>query len=181
LAQAAGRRFWIEPFAGKLPPAADQEFETMAEKKFEQAVPVLSDSVSSTMAGLEKTQTAVTGNMEKTIKTAQEMVAFGQGNLEAIVKSSQIWAAGVQDLSKSFAASARVQIDETLATAKSFAAVKSLKDLLDLQTAFARNSLERAVAETAKLTDASTKLATGALAPITARVTLATKTFGRAA
>jgi phasin family protein len=153
----------------------------MAEKKFEQAVPVLNDSVSSTKAALEKSQTAVTANTEKTIKTAQEMVAFGQGNFEAFVKSGQIWADGVQELSKSFAASAQAQIDETVATLKSFAAVKSFRELLGLQAAFARSSLEKAIAETTKLTNASTKLATDAMAPITARVTLATETFGRRA
>jgi phasin family protein len=153
----------------------------MTEKKFEQAVPVLHDSVSGTKAASETSHTAVTTNMERTIKTAQELVAFGQGNLDAFVKSSQIWAAGVQDLSKSFTASAQSQINETVATVKSFAAVKSFQELLDLQAAFARNSLDKAIAETTKLTNASTKLAADALAPISARVTLATETFGRAA
>jgi phasin family protein len=73
------------------------------------------------------------------------------------------------------------QINETVATVKSFAAVKSFQELLDLQAAFARNSLDKAIAETTKLTNASTKLAADALAPISARVTLATETFGRAA
>jgi hypothetical protein len=64
------------------------------------------DGVSRTKAASETSHTAVTANMERTMKTAQESVAFGQGNLDAFVKSSQIWAAGVQDLSKSFTASA---------------------------------------------------------------------------
>src|ERR1700738_1045911 len=108
----------------------------MADKKFEQAVPVLHDSVSGAKAALETSHTAVTTNMERTIKTAQELVAFGQGNRGAFVKPSQIWAAGVQDLSKSFTASAQSQINETVATVKSFAAVTSFQELLDLQAAF---------------------------------------------
>jgi hypothetical protein len=50
---------------------------------------------------------------------------------------------------------------------------------LDLQAAFARSSLDKAITETSKLTDASTRLATDVLAPLTARVTLAAETFGR--
>src|ERR1700716_2666053 len=125
----------------------------MAEKKFEHAVSVRQYRVARGKAAVETSHTAVTANMERTIKTAQELVAFGQGNLDAFVKSSQIWAAGVQDLSKSFTASAQSQINETVTTVKSFAAVKSFQELLDLQAAFARNSLDKAIAETTKLTN----------------------------
>ena len=45
----------------------------------------------------------------------------------------------------------------------------------------ARASMETAMAETGKLTDASVKLTEQALAPITARVTLAVEKFGRVA
>ena len=116
-----------------------------------------------------------------TIKTAEEFVAFSQGNVEAVVKSGQIWAAGVQDLSKTVAATAQAQIDEALAAVKALAGVKSLKEAVDLQTSLARASLEKAVAETGKLTDAGMKLAEQTWAPLTARVTLAVEKFGRAA
>ena len=64
---------------------------------------------------------------------------------------------------------------------KALAGVKSFKDAVDLQTSLAKSSLEKAVAETSKLTEASLKLAEQAWAPVTARVTLAVEKFGRAA
>ena len=131
------------------------------------------------VAGFEKIQTQEKTNMA--IKTAEDFVAFSQGNLEAVIKAGQIWAAGVQDLSKTFAASAQAQVEETLATVKALSSVKSLKDAVELQTTLARASLEKAVTETSKLTDASVKLAEQTLAPLTARVTLAVEKFGRAA
>jgi phasin family protein len=118
--------------------------------------------------------------MDKAIKTAEEFVSFGQGNVEALMKSSQIWVAGVQDLSKHFAATAQTQFDETMSTFKALSSVKSLKEAMELQSKLAHASVEKAVAETGKLTDASLKLAEQALAPITARVTLAVEKFGRA-
>lgn len=130
-------------------------------------------------AQFDKATTEATANMEKAMKTAEEMVTFGQGNLEALVKSSQIWAAGVQDLGKQVAASAQAQVDQTMATLKALAGVKSLKDALDLQSTLARSSVEKAVAETSKLTDASLKLAEQTLAPITARLSLAAERFVR--
>ncbi|MCW3474456.1 phasin family protein [Limobrevibacterium gyesilva] len=148
---------------------------------FNQTVAALKEGVSGAVAGFEKTQAEVKANMEKAIKTAEEFVSFGQGNVEAVVKSGQIWAAGVQDLSKSFAATAQAQLDQTVAVFKALAAVKSLKEAIDLQSNLARSSVETAMAETGKLTDASLKLAEQALAPITARVTLAVEKFGRVA
>lgn len=119
--------------------------------------------------------------MEKTMKTAEEFVSFGQGNVEAMLKCGQIWAAGVQDLSKSFAATAQAQLDQTVSTWKALAGVKSIKEAMDLQTSLARNSMGSAVSETGKLTDASMKLAEQSMAPIAARMSLAVEKFGRAA
>jgi hypothetical protein len=52
---------------------------------------------------------------------------------------------------------------------------------MDLQSSFTKTSIEKLVAETGKLTDASMKLAEQALAPITERVTIATEKFARTA
>ncbi len=117
--------------------------------------------------------------MDKAIKTTEELVAFGQGNVEALLKSSQIWAAGVQDLGKHFAATAQASMDETMATVKAISGVKSLKEAMDLQASFAKTTMEKLLAETGKITDASMKLAEQAIAPITERVTIATEKFAR--
>ncbi len=138
-------------------------------------------TMASGAAGFQKTQTQVTANMEKAMKTVEEVVAFGQGNMEAAIKSGQIWTAGVQDLGKSFAATAQAQFDQTMSTWKALSGVKSLKDAFDLQSSLARSSMETFVAETGKLTDASLKLTEQALAPLTARMTVAVEKFGRAA
>jgi phasin family protein len=105
------------------------------------------------------------------------MIAFGQGNVEALLKSGQIWAAGVQDLSKQLAATVQANLDETMGSFKAFSGVKSVKDAIDLQATFARTAMEKAMAETGRMTDASLKLAEQAMAPITARVTLAVETM----
>jgi phasin family protein len=126
-------------------------------------------------------KTEVKSTMENAIKSTEEIVSFGQGNVEAILKSSQIWATGVQDLGKHFAATAQAQMDETMATVKALSSVKSLKEAMELQSTLAKTAMEKMLAETGKLTDASMKLAEQTMAPITARVTLATEKFGRTA
>jgi phasin family protein len=141
----------------------------------------LKEGVAKATAGFEATQAKVKEGVEKAMKTAEELVAFNQGNIEAIVKSSQIWASGVQDLSKHFAAAAQASFEESISAFKALSSVKSLKDAFDLQSSFARAALEKSLAESGKLTDALFKLTEQALAPITARVTVAVEKFAKAA
>ena len=148
---------------------------------FATAVSELKDGMTRATAGFTDTQAKVKESMEKAMKTAEELVAFGQGNLEAMVKSGQIWAAGVQDISKQIAANAQASFDETMSMFKALTAAKSLKDAFDLQASLARSTFEKTVTESGKLTDASVKLTEQALAPLTARFTLAMEKFAKAA
>lgn len=161
----------IEDVVG-VSPVVETLTETMAE---------LPSSVSAVVDELNKTQAEVTGYMEKAMKSAEEMVSFGQGNLEAMMKSSQILATGLQDLSKHIAASAQAHIDESVANFKALSSVKSVKEAMDLHTNMTKAMIEKSLAETGKITDASMKLAEQAIAPLTARVTLATEKFGKVA
>jgi hypothetical protein len=54
-------------------------------------------------------------------------------------------------------------------------------DAFDLQATLARTTVEKTLAESGKLTDASMKLTEQALAPITARVSLAMEKFAKTA
>jgi phasin family protein len=131
-------------------------------------------------AGFEQTQAKVKENMDKAIRTAEELVSFGQGNLEAVVKSGQIFAAGMQDLSQQIAANAQAALNDTFSTFKALTGVRSFKDAVDLQQGLARSAVEKGISETTRLTEASFKLAEQSLAPIAARVTLTVEKFAKA-
>jgi phasin family protein len=152
------------------------------EPTIESAAKVIEAAQPATVAQItHNSKTEMTHTMDKAMKTAEEFVTFGQGNLEAIMKSNQIWMTGLQDMSKAFAATAQAQMEETVSTMKTFAGLRSLKDAMDLQTSFARTSFEKAMSESGKITESSLKLAEQAMAPITARVTIAMEKFGKAA
>jgi phasin family protein len=161
--------------------AVNETAAAVAQQGFEQTVTNLKDGMAQAAAGIEKTQAKMKEGVEKAMKTAEEFVAFGQANLEAFVKSGQIWAAGVQDLQKQMAATAQASFEESVATFKAIASAKSLKDAFEMQVTLARGAIEKTLAESGKLTDASVKLTEQALAPITARVTLAVEKFGKVA
>ena len=173
----------VKPKMIEASPAAHEAARaaTSADKGFETTMSGLKDGMSQAAAGFTETQAKVKEGMDKVMKTAEELVAFSQGNVEAMVKSGQVWAAGVQDLSKQIAANAQASFDETVSTFKALTSVRSLKDALDLQTTFARSTMEKTLAESGKLTDASLKLTEQTLAPLTARLSLAVEKFAKSA
>jgi len=158
-----------------------EETVTAATKGIEATVSNLKDGMTKAAEGFSETQAKVKEGMEKAMRTAEDLVSFSQGNLEAMLRSGQIWAAGMQDLSKQVAATAQASFEETMSTFKAMTSVKSLKDAMDLQASLARATMEKTLAESGKLTDASFKLTEQAIAPITARVTLAVEKFAKSA
>jgi phasin family protein len=155
------------------------KFADVGSKSLEATISKVEEGTAKAAAGFSETQAKVKASMDNAMKTAEELVTFGQGNIEAMMKSGQIWVSGVQDLSRQLAASAQASFEETVSTFKQLSGVKSLKDAMDLQSNLARATMEKTLAESGRLTDASFKLAEQALAPITARVTLAVEKFSK--
>jgi phasin family protein len=171
----------VKPKTIEAAAAVEETMANAAGKGFETTMTGLKDGMSQAAAGFSETQAKVKQGMEKAMKTAEELVAFGQGNVEAIVKSGQVWAAGVQDIGKQMAATAQASMDETMATFKALSSVRSFKDAFELQASFARSAMEKTLAESGKLTDASVKLTEQAMAPLTARMSLAVEKFAKSA
>ena len=140
----------------------------------------LKDGVATATAGLEQAQATMRDGMQKMMKGAEDLFAFGQGNMDAFARSGQILATGMQDMSQSFAAAARASFDETVGTVKAMAAVKSVKEAMDLQAGLLRSTMEKTVSHAGQMTDSSMKLSEQAFAPIGARLSLAADKFGRA-
>lgn len=156
-----------------------------ASRSYGAATSGVRDGVSAATDAAERfgteTELKVTQSMERAMKTAEEMVQFGQGNVEAWLKSGQILAAGLQDLGKQVAATAQASFDETVSTFKAMTGARSIKEAFDLQASLTRSSLEKAMAETGRLTEASFKLAEQSAAPLAARFSLAVEKFGSVA
>ena len=158
-----------------------KETSEAATKGFDKTLSTVKEGIEKAAKGFETSQVKMKESVEKAMKTAEEMVSFSQGNMEALLKASQIFATGLQDISKHVAASTKHSSEEYVAFTKSLMGVKSVKEAVDLQSGFAKASVEKAVAETSKITDASVKLAEQAIAPLTARMTLAVEKFGKIA
>lgn len=147
---------------------------------------VVSTSAAAATKGIEQAQAAVKEHMATAINSAtgafkavEDVVEFNKGTLEAFVKSGQIWAAGVQDLGKAIFAQAQANMEEGVATAKAMAQVKSLKEAFDLQGAYAKAAVEKAVSEAVKTQESTAKLVETAFAPVADRAKLAMEKFAK--
>jgi phasin family protein len=162
----------------KTVPAMDASVEAMDS--------IVKTGTEAAQKGFEHAQAAMKQQMEEASKhaaaaqkTIEEALAFGKGNVEAFVKASTILTEGMQDMARATMALSQAAFAESIENAKAFATVKSLREALDLQAAFAKTAAEKFVAETTKLSETSAKLAEEAMAPVIERVTLAVKTFGK--
>jgi phasin family protein len=160
---------------------AVEQTKALSAKTFDQTVAAMKDNMSKATSTVETSQFQFKEGITKTMKTAEDVVAFSQGNMEALMKSSQIWSTGLQDISKQMASSMQASYEEAVSAFKAMTSVKSLKEAVDLQVGLARSAVGKSVTESSKYTDASFKLAEQAIAPISSRMTLAVEKFGKAA
>ena len=141
----------------------------------------LKDGIATATAGVEQAQAQLRDGVSKAVRTAEEMVSFSQGNFEALTKSGQIFATGMQDLSQSFAAAAKASLDDMMGTMRAMASAKSIREAMELQANLLRATMEKAVSQSGQMAEHSMKLGEQAFAPISARLSLASEKFGRAA
>lgn len=116
---------------------------------------------------------------ENLFKSYGDLAGFGKGNVEAVVKSSTIVARGFEELSRQFMALAQSNMEHSVAAAKAALNCTTLKQIVDLQSDFAKTTFDKLVSEGNKLSEMSYKMTNEAIEPLQARVTLAVETFGK--
>lgn len=179
--------------AGRQTPEAERD-DTVAEAKVTEikkiatevaaqgaatAKKFLEEGSAQARATMEKGMEQMTKTAEGLFKAAEEFAEFNRGNYEAVTKSAQLWATGTQDLARQYVAVAQGFTDQALEGAKALAAVKSLNEAAELQAKLAKAALEKSVAETTKFQEAVFKLVEQALAPLTARVSVAVEKISK--
>lgn len=144
-----------------------------------QAQKIVTDGAAKARVAMEKGMEQMTKGAEGFMKAAEEAGEFSRGNVEAFTKFAQTWATGSQELARQAMALAQGMTDHTLEGAKALSAVKSLNEAAEIQAKYAKAALEKAVAESAKMQEAVFKLAEQAVAPLSARMTVAMEKMSR--
>ena len=102
----------------------------------------------------------------------------GSANVEAVARASAILARGLEEMGQSVLALGQRNLESSLNLAKAAIGTTTLRQLVDLQTGYARDSFDRLVAEGSKLQEISLKTADAALQPLKARMAATIESFG---
>ncbi|KAA0597001.1 phasin family protein [Azospirillum lipoferum] len=106
----------------------------------------------------------------KVLKGYDELTVLTKENVDALVKSGTVVAKGAEEAGKQVAAFTQSSLEKSVSNAKALLAVKTIQELVELQNAYAKASIDALVSESTKLQELTVKIANEALAPLNARV-----------
>ena len=151
--------------------------------KIATATKAMEDAVSQAKQNLEGMVKAQQEQIEKAstqiLRSYEELAAIAKDNVDAVVLSSTIVAKGAEEAGKQVAAFTQASLEKNVAAGKAVLAVKTVRELIDLQNAYAKQSFDALVAETTKLQELSVKVTNEAFAPINARVNAAVEKLSK--
>ena len=115
--------------------------------------------------------------VKRSQKVAEELADLARANVEAVVEAGRVASEGARALGQDVVASSRDGVEKTADAIRSLAEAKSPTEYLQLQSDFARQSFDRAVAESSKLTESLVKLAGEAFQPLSNRASANAERF----
>ena len=115
--------------------------------------------------------------VKRSQKVAEELADLARANVEALVESGRVAAEGARSIGQDVVATSRDGVEQAAGAIRSLAEAKSPTEYMQLQSEFARQSFDRAVAETSKLTESLVKLAGEAFQPLSSRATANAERF----
>ena len=110
-------------------------------------------------------------SVEKSMQAINEMNVHSKKNLEAVVASVTAATKGAESLGARAIAYSKKTVEDQVAAAKTMGSAKSVQEVVELQTAYAKSMYEAYVAEVGKMAEAVSASMKEAMAPINERVT----------
>jgi len=109
--------------------------------------------------------------VEKTLSALNEVNTTSKQNLEALVASVTAATKGAEALGAQAMSFSKKSFEDQIAAARALAAAKSVQEVLELQTAFAKSALETYMAQIGQVSETVSASVKDSMAPINARVT----------
>lgn len=110
-------------------------------------------------------------SVEKSMQAITELNGHSKKNLEAVVASVTAATKGAESLGARAIAYSKKSVEDQVAAAKTLSQAKSVQEVVELQTAYAKTMYEAYVAEVGKMAEAVSASMKEAMAPINERVT----------
>lgn len=116
-------------------------------------------------------------SVEKSLSTLNDINAASKQNLEAVVASVTAATKGAESLGAQAIAYSKKQLEDGVTAARTLSTAKSVQEVVELQTAFAKNALEAYLAELNRASEIVSNSVKESLVPLNARVTAAVEQF----
>lgn len=111
--------------------------------------------------------------IEKSLAGLNEANAHSKKNLEAVIASVTAATKGAEALGAQATAYSKKAVEANVAAAKSLSGAKSIQEVVELQTSFAKSALETYMAEIAKMGEIVSASMKDSMKPLNERVTAA--------
>ena len=109
--------------------------------------------------------------VDKSINALTEMNTLGKKNIEAAVESVTAATRGAEALSAQALAFSKKSWEDGVSAAQALASAKSVQEVIELQTAFAKSAMEAYLSEVTKMTDTMSASVKDSFKPINERAT----------
>jgi phasin family protein len=106
-------------------------------------------------------------------QVAGELAELTRDNVEALSEAGRIAAEGARTIGQEIVASTRQGVEKTADAVRALAEAKSPTEFLQIQSDLARDSFDRMVGQTSRLTESAVKLAGEAFQPLSNRASIA--------
>ncbi|WP_395944016.1 phasin family protein [Brevundimonas sp.] len=115
--------------------------------------------------------------LDKSVASLGELNAHGKKNLDAMVESAAVAQKGAEALSQQALGFAKTSWEDGVAASKELSTARSVQEFFELQTAWAKKSMERYMSELTRTNEIVTSTVKDSLKPINERVTASVETF----
>ncbi|HVI30758.1 TIGR01841 family phasin [Phenylobacterium sp.] len=109
--------------------------------------------------------------VEKTLAALNEANSHSKKNLEAVVASVTAATKGAEALGAQAMAFSKTAFDNQVTAAKSLSGAKSLQEVIELQTAFAKSALEAYMAQVGAMSETVSASVKDSVKPLNERMT----------
>lgn len=129
----------------------------------------------------EKAFTTAKARVDDAVKSYDQFALFGKENMEAFIAAGNLYAKGWESLTAELLAFSKQNVEDSVAATKAMMSAKTVQEMWDLQTTFARSWMDGMVNESTKVGEIASKLTTEAMEPISARMTASAEVWKKVA
>jgi phasin family protein len=120
---------------------------------------------------------AMKEGFEKAVSAFGDFNSFSKENVEAVVESFTTAGKGIEAINANVASYTKAQMEGGVAAAKKLASVKSVQELFEVQTDYAKSAMDAYIGEMNKAADLYAKAVKDAVKPLNKRVSATVELF----